>query len=121
MMQLVKYLFLGVLIVPSLLFSSHGLLGGKKIYKAFSNTIKSSANIVRTTMNMEVEGTQVEAPKVQKINPQKREAFLKEQFTPQNQLQEIKVMHTQEINIESEAIEFFDSLNASVKKPINIE
>lgn len=86
---------------------------GKKIYESITNTVKSSINIISEEENKSIPTTVVSSVE--------REKFVKKQFISKKELLGVKEVKKEDISVAKEAVEFFSSLNAHKKKPIDIE
>lgn len=109
------FLSLPVLVFAMPVFSNDG----KRIYQSITTTVKSSMNLVQSTMNTAQGMAILSESRV--LTPEEREKFLKEQFTSKKELLNTEVVKKENLNIHDEALEFFRSLNKYSKKPIDIE
>ena len=138
---MVKILF--ILILPSLVFSfdiresannritsfdsmvGNSLLGKgkKKIYKAVDNSVKASLNIAETSVDIiqAVNSKPNGKERVKELTPEERQEFLQKQFTSKEDILNMQTVKKEEINVDMEVTEFFNSLNMQEQKPVNIE
>lgn len=90
---------------------------GIKLFKSIEETVKSTTEIVTNTQDY----SDLSEEELVKLTPEQRKEFLQKQFISQEDLKEMGDVQKEEINIEIEAIQFFETLNPEVSKPIDIE
>ncbi len=117
MNKLITIFTLSFLVVNFLYADSLFKSGGKKLFKSIEETVKSTADIVTNNQDY----SDLSEENLVKLTPQQRKEFLQKQFISQEDLQEMGDVQKEEINIEIEAIQFFETLNPEVSKPIDIE
>lgn len=115
MFRLYIFLFIPLALLANVSYTK----SGKKIYNAITSSIKSNTDIVPSAMNSSLLKVPVIGEKI--TPPQEREIFLKEQFTSKKDLLGVRKIEKEKISVNQEIVEFFNSLNNHVKKPINIE
>lgn len=95
--------------------------GGKKIYKANGNIIQASTNIIGVKLNISKAIKEINAEKENRLTVKERQAYIEKHFTSREELLRSKSVAKEVINAETELIKYFNSLNNTVEKPINIE
>ena len=91
--------------------------GGSKFFKSIQETVRSTAEVVTNSQDY----SDLTQEELVKLTPEQRKEFLQKQFISQEDLKAIGDVEKEEINVEIEAIQFFESLNPDTAKPIDIE
>lgn len=86
-----------------------------QIYKSIENKVKESIDMQKPDYDKFI---RQEEQKIQ--DPQDREEYIKNQFLEKDDIVD-DVINKEEISIEREATQFFDSLNQEHKKPVDME
>lgn len=91
-----------------------------KIYKSFESTLKDNVE----SIGMEkpnYDAFIIEGKEEILVTPQQREEFIKKQFLKKEDILAVDEVVKEEISIEMEATQFFDSLNKEHTKPVDME
>ncbi len=88
-----------------------------KIYKSFENKVKENIGMQKPNYNEFI--SRKKEKKI--ITPQEREEYIKRQFMQKKDISTIETVIKEEISIETETTQFFDSLNQEHKIPVNME
>lgn len=86
-----------------------------KIYKSIENRVKENVGMEKPNYDEFI------VEEKEHIKPQVREEYIKKQFLKKEDIAENDVLIKEEISIEMEATQFFDSLNQEHTKPVDME